>query len=174
MPDPALLLDDGSVALATVSALGMIGGLVVERVLLHVQPRWYFAVGIPLGEQLVPIPSPPEGEGETATVRWKVDEPVVHFWADPRQRRAPSGLHGVIWLSRQRGAVHLDVRWSPPWSPMLAALWLAGLGAWRGEPQLTVPIACMLVVGVLVLYRQAAVRAARELRWSFVNGGGAP
>jgi len=36
----------------------------------------------------------------------------------------------------------------------------------RGEALTTVPIATMMVLGILVLYRTFAVRAAAELRWA--------
>ncbi len=61
------------------------------------------------------------------------------------------------------------VCWAPPWSPLLAALWLAGIGAVRGEAWLTVPIAAVMVLGVVLLYRQVALRVAAELRWGWVS-----
>ena len=161
--------------LALGSALVLIGGMVAERFLLT-RFRWtaYFSAGFPLFPELVPIPVAPKGEGETATVRWEVvegDEDYVRFWADPDQRKAPSGLHGAIRLYRAAGgSVGLAVRWSPPWTLLLAAAWLVILGIARREPQITVPIAVVWVLGVLIIYRQAALRAAAELRWAFVQG----
>lgn len=163
-------LDQGSLTLAAVAALFFLGSLVVERQLLRFRLDWYFTAGFPIFPELVPIPRAPEGSGETATVVWEVVEAnLVRFWADPAVRKAPSGLHGAIRMSKSPQGVRLAVRWSPPWSPLLAAGWLAGLGLVRGEGLFTVPIAAMIVLAVLFVYRQAAVRAARELRWAWVS-----
>jgi hypothetical protein len=94
----------------------------------------------------------------------------VHFWADPGERAAPMGLHGVVVLAQGRQGVELEVRWAPPWTPLFAALWLAGLGAARGEGSTTIPIACCIAVGLFVVYFERARRIAAELRWSFVRG----
>ena len=168
------LFAEGSMVLALGSALTLIGGMVVERFLIT-RYRWtpYFTTGFPLIPELVPIPKAPEGQGKTATVNWEVvgDGQIVRFWADPDQRSAPSGLRGAIHLYRAgAGQVGLSVRWSPPWTLLLAAGWLVMLGVVRHEPQITFPIATVWVLGVLLVYRQAAVRAAAELRWAFVKG----
>ena len=169
------LLAEGSMQLALGSALMLIGGMVFERFLLT-RFRWtpYFTAGFPLFPELVPIPKAPEGSGETATVSWEVvgeDGDLVRFWADPDKRTAPSGLRGAIRLYQAgNGHVGLAVRWSPPWTLLIAAGWLVALGIARQEPQITVPIAVVWVLGVMVIYRQAAVRAAAELRWAFVRG----
>ncbi|MEZ4239312.1 MAG: hypothetical protein R3F59_24790 [Myxococcota bacterium] len=73
-----------------------------------------------------------------------------------------------------RNGVELDVRWAPPWTPVLAACWLAGLGVVRGEASLTVPIAVGIVVALLAVYGERAHRVAAELRWSFVAGDAEP
>jgi len=169
------LLAEGSMHLALGSALMLIFGMVCERFLIT-RFRWtpYFTAGFPLFPELVPISKAPEGTGETATVHWEVvgeDGDLVRFWADPDKRRAPSGLRGAVKLYRARGgSVGLAVRWSPPWTLLLAAGWLVVLGIVRQEPQITVPIAIVWVMGVLLIYRQAALRAAAELRWAFVKG----
>jgi hypothetical protein len=169
------LLAEGSMRLALGSALMLIGGMVLERFLLT-RFRWmaYFSAGFPLFPQLVPIPTRPTGRGETATVHWEVvegREDRIRFWADPDQRRAPSGLHGAVRLyPLSGGRTGLAVRWSPPWTLLLAAGWLVVLGVIRQEPQITVPIALVWVLGVLMIYRQAALRAAAELRWAFIKG----
>ncbi|MEQ1507767.1 MAG: hypothetical protein ABMB14_36400, partial [Myxococcota bacterium] len=69
-----------------------------------------------------------------------------------------------------RRGIELDVRWSPPWTPMLALLWFAVLGIARGEGLLTVSIAVGMALAVWWLYAERAQRAAAELRWAFVRG----
>jgi hypothetical protein len=157
------------IGLAVFAALAFLGGLLIERALLSWRPTWYFTAGFPLLPELVPIPSPPNAEsGRTASVHWDRVGDLVRFWALPGERDAPMGLHGAIRLVRGPRGVHLVVRWSPPWSPMLASAWLAGLGFVRHE-YFAIPIAAMLVLAVLFAYRTYAVRAAAELRWSWVR-----
>jgi hypothetical protein len=73
----------------------------------------------------------------------------------------------VVLLGSTARGVELDVRWAPPLTPILAAVWLAALGGWRGEASLTVPIALAIVIGVGVLYWDRARRVAAELRLAF-------
>jgi hypothetical protein len=169
-------VDEGSLTLPLVAAALLLGGWIAEtRVLTRWRPDWYFLPGIPLGLRPVPIPTAPEGEGRTRSVRWEVSAPdLVRFWADPTERAAPSGLHGVVVLLRSRKGVELHVRWAPPWSPVLAAFWLAALGIHRGEARLTVPIAVCILAGLLYLYGERARQVAAELRWAFVRGGEPP
>jgi hypothetical protein len=161
----------GDPVLLVVVAVLAVAGLVVERLLLARGWHPYFAFGFPLGEELVPVPLAPEGEGRTASVRWAVDEDrgVVRFWAGPGDRTAPMGLHGEVALVRGPRGIHLPVRWAPSWTPLLALVWFAGLGLAQGSGHVTVPVGLGLAGLLLVLYRQAAVRAARELRWAFVD-----
>ncbi len=162
---------DGSVLTAMMAAVLFLGGLLVERILLAMRPRWYFQVGLLLSPPLVSLPYLPEGQGRTATISWEAEEELARFWSEPGARRAPMGLHGSVrFLRTRRGDWQPEVRWSPPWSPVLAALWLVGLGAARGEAWLTLPIALAMVAGVFVLYRRSALRAAAELRWRWVSG----
>ena len=165
-------MEPGSLGLAILVASLLLGGLWVEtRVLLRRRADWYFLPGFPIGGRLVPIPKPPEGSGRTATVVWEVSAPnLVRFWVDPADRTSPTGLHGVVILAQGRRGIELEVRWAPPWSPILAALWLASLGVARGEGALTVPIAAVMTVGMIVLYGERARRAAAELRWAFLAG----
>lgn len=165
--------EEPSLTLAVVTALLLVGGLVLERLLLT---RWrfdaYFELGVPLMPPLVPVPEAPRGEGRTATVRWEVVGDRVRFWGVPGERAAPTGLHGVVRLRPAGGRVALDVRWSPPISYLLAAAWLVVLGALRDALALAVPIAALLLLGITVAYRAFAVRAARELRFAFVEQAG--
>lgn len=166
------MMEDPSLQLAVVTTLALVGGLVLERLLLT-RWRWspYFAAGLPLMPGPVAIPSRPSGEGKTASVRWEVVGDLVRFWAEPGDRAAPSGLHGAIRLYDSGGRTGLAVRWSPPWSYLLAAVWLVVLGLMRGEIELTLPIATMLVIGIFVAYQRFAARAVQELRATFVTTG---
>lgn len=163
-------MEDPPLQLAVLTALALIGGIVLERLLLT-RWRWtpYFTAGLPVLPRPVSIPSAPRGQGKTASVRWEVAGDLVRFWADPADRTAPSGLHGAIRLHERAGRVDLAARWSPPWTYLLAAVWLVVLGAARGELVLTLPIATLLVVGIFVAYRHFALRAVKELRWAFLN-----
>lgn len=165
--------DEPSVALAVVTALVLVGALVLERLLLT---RWrfdaYFKAGLPLLPPPVPIPEPPTGEGRTATVRWEVVGDLVRFWGVPGERTAPTGLHGAIRLYRSGRRVGLAVRWSPPLAYLLAACWLVVLGAVRDALAVALPIALVLIVGIYVTYRGFAVRAVREMRFAFLERGG--
>ncbi|MCB9674095.1 MAG: hypothetical protein H6737_03210 [Alphaproteobacteria bacterium] len=156
--------------IALLAAGCLFGGLLVERVLLAIRWRPYFRLGFPLGQMPVPVARMPEGAGETRSVKWEVRGDEVLFWAEPGSRAAPMGLHGHVQLAPARGRVALHVSWAPPWSPVLAALWLAVLGLVRGEGWLTVPVGSAMLVGIAVLYWRSAVMAARELRWAFVKG----
>jgi hypothetical protein len=159
------------IGLAVFAAVAFLGGLALERRLLGVRPRGYFAVGFPIVPPLVPLPQLPERtSGRTETVRWERHDDTVLFWADPDDRTAPVGLHGVVLLDRTVRDVHLTVRWSPPWSPLLAAVWLMGLGAVRGEPWLTVPVGLVMIVGIWFVYRSFAMRAAAEVRFALAGG----
>jgi hypothetical protein len=144
-----------------------------ERVVL---PRWrpelWFRIGFPLGSSLAPIPRAPEGSGGTASVRYEVRGDRVLFWSDPARRAAPAGLHGAIRLERGPRGVELLVTWSPPWSSLLAAAWLAALGLLRGEPQVGGLLGALLFFVIGLGHRVAAVRAAAELRWAFVRDEG--
>ncbi len=157
--------------LASLAALLFLGGLLLERVFLKTRwPAAYFSAGFALFPEIVPIGKAPHAEsGQTATVRWERRDDLVLFWSEPGSREAPMGLHGAIRLWRGPRGVHLLVRWSPPWSPLLAAAWLGGLGIVRRE-WWSVPVAAALVFGVLYMYRIYAVRAAAELRYAFASG----
>jgi hypothetical protein len=167
-------MEQGSLSLALFAAALLLGGLLLEtRVLMRWRKDWYFAAGLPLGAQLVPIQKAPVGSGRTATVHWEVSQPhLVRFWSEPGQRQAPMGLHGIVLLAQGRRGIEMEVRWAPPWSAVLAACWLAGLGIVRGEGMLTVPIATLILVGLVIVYGERARRAAAELRWAFVQGEG--
>lgn len=160
-------MNEPSISVAAIAAFSFAGGLLVERMMLTRRPLWYFSVGIPVVPALVPIPAVTERlAGKTKTVHWERRDDVVFFWAPPGARTAPTGFHGLVTLNRTTRGVQLDVRWAPPAAPLAAAAWLAGLGLARGEALTTVPIATIMVLGILVLYRTFAVRAAAELRWA--------
>lgn len=159
----------GSSGLALLAGLLLLGGLVLEtRVLLRRRPDWYFRLGIPLGAQPEPIPTAPTGSGHTESVRWSTGPPGwVYFWADPAKRAAPTGLHGAVRLIAGTNGTGLQLSWSPPLTPLLAAAWLGALGVSRGEPIATA-IGAGIAVALMVVYGDRARRCGAELRQSFV------
>lgn len=167
-----VLATEGSPGVAAFAALALIGGLLLEKLLIRLRFTPYFKAGFPLVSELVPLPATPEEgeEGRTASVQW--DAPgggLVRFWTASGAGTAPMLLHGALRLRQTPRGFSVAVRWSPPWSPLLAAGWLALLGIARGEAHVTGPISAVMVLGVLALYLQAARRAARELRWALVK-----
>ncbi|TVQ87070.1 MAG: hypothetical protein EA397_19150 [Deltaproteobacteria bacterium] len=167
------LLDTQGIGFAAFIGAVAIIGLLVERFLLGRGFRPYDLLGFPLGEELQPLSAPPEGRGQTASVDYRVleREGRAIFWAQPGARRAPMGLHGCVVFLRSTRGVHMHVRWAPPWTLLVALLWFAGLGIARGQGFLSVPIALVLAMVIGLSYRNAALRAARELRWAFVQRG---
>lgn len=163
-------MTDGSPEVAALAAVLLLGGLLAERGLIAWRWMPYFALGFPIAPPLVPLPRMPDVEsGRTASVRFDRVDNVVRFWSDPADRTAPMGLRGTLTLLPTVRNIVIDFRWAPPFSPLLAAVWLGGLGVSRGEGHLTVPIACVMIGGVLLLYWQFALRVAAELRWALVK-----
>jgi hypothetical protein len=161
-------------ALAVVVGVVLALGLWVEsRVLVRLRSDLWFQLAVPLPEVLIPVPRPPRGAGKTPTVRWELGEPhVVRFWADPADRTAPLGLHGVVVLRESRRGVELELRWAPPLTLLLGPTWLALLGVVRGEGPLMGTVALVFVLLGGAWYLRAARRAAAELRWSFLEACG--
>ena len=143
--------------------------LALEWALVRARVPLYYRLGLPLALEPIPIDEPPPEEGETPTVSWRLEGEVVQFGATDG---GLPGLHGVVGLLRERGRIRLLVRWAPPWSLFAVALGLGGLGAIAGHGVASVPLSVALIVAVLLLYQQAAVRAAAELRfhWSQEEG----
>ncbi len=155
---------------AAVTGGALLLSFVVERAVMpRLRPSWWFRMGFPLGSQLRAIPRPPEGSGRTASVFWEVRDDRVVFWADPANRAAPTGLHGSVGLVRGPNGWEIPVTFSPPWTGIVASAWMALLGILRGEPQIGGLLGALLVLVIVFAYRTAAVRAAAELRWSFVR-----
>ena len=151
-------------------ALAFLVGLVVERALLRWRWTPYFRAGLVLSPPPLPIAVAPEGSGQTRMVHWEVVNPgLVRFWAPPGGREAPMGLHGVVHLVPSPQGLDLDIRWSPPWSPVLACAWLAGLGITRGEGLIMVSVALVIVAVMAVVYRRFAFGAAAQMRWIWVS-----
>lgn len=157
---------------ATVAVGLFVVVFLLERLALVRGWRLYYRLGLPLFPRPQPLVALPEGRGETATVWWAIssDPPTAWFHAAHGGGEAPWGLHGLVDLvADHQGRVQLMPRWSPPWTPIVAMMWFAGLGLSRGEGLLTVPLATLLVAAMLALYRQAALRAVAELRWAWVQ-----
>jgi hypothetical protein len=168
-------VEEGSFLLAALAGAGFVGGMAFES---RVLPRWrrdsYFLLGLPLPDRLVPLPRAPRAAaGRTPSVRWDRNTPhLVRWWGEPGSRRVPSGLHGSMVLAQGRRGVELQFRWCPPWTLLLGPVWVAALGAARGEASLSVPLASVLLAGVLVAYATPASRVAAELRWSLASDDG--
>jgi hypothetical protein len=160
---------EGSWPFALLTAIVLIGGMLLERWIIRRGVPLYFRVGIPLRPRLVPLPTVPTGEGQTGSVGWKADGDEVRFWALPGERRAPMLLHGVVRLEKAQGRVGLDVWWAPPWSALLATFWLGNVAAIRGNA-LMVIAATGLFVMIGFFYFTAAQRVARELRFAWSRG----
>lgn len=153
-------------------ALGFVVGLVVERLLLRWRWDPYFRVGLVLMPEPLPIPRAPEGRGSTQTVEWEVvAADRVRFWAAPGSRQAPMGLHGTVQLVQTPRGLRLAVRWSPPWSPVLACVWVAGLGVARGDGLVLLPTALVILGVIAYVYRQYALTGAAQMRWQWVSQG---
>lgn len=158
-------------ALATMPLVGL--GL--ELLLLRSGWMPYYTSGFPLHLDLVPIAHTPEGTGKTASVQWEADEDGLVRWrANHETGEGLTGLHGVVRCFRTRRGIGLAFRWSPPWSPLLAAAALAVFGTLRGLAHVTIPVALAMILGLVFVYHQGALRAAAELRWSFVSSGSEP
>ena len=159
--------------LAVLLVFSLIGGMAMEAMLIRYRIRWYLRAGFPLTEEMIPIPSLPEGKGATASVIWEVSEKnYVHFWADPRLGGATTGFHGAVRCLSSSGRVRLLMRWSPPWTPFFAISWLLVLGLNREGAFISATIAVGLAVVLMAVNRHAARRAAAELRWAFVRDRG--
>lgn len=171
------LLAPGDLRLPALVAVALVLGFILEALFMGRGARWYYAAGAPLRPPLVPytMPSKPHESGTHAGIHWRRIEPgMVVFWADRQDRRVPTMLHGLA-LERQRGeVVHLDVRWAPPWTPLLAACWLMVLGLLRGEAQLTVPIGIAMIVALGILYHRGARGAAASLRFALQQEAESP
>ena len=86
---------------------------------------------------------------------------------------APQGLHGIVLLHPDAtGRVHLEVRWAPLWTPLLAFAWFAVLGAMRGEGAITGPLSAMLAGAMLYAYFVSSTRAVRTLRLGLADAVG--
>lgn len=166
------LVDEGSMSLALAVLAVLVGGTLLE--LLWVRSGWlrYYRASVPLGAELVPLPSPPSmDEGRTVSLGFRRAAPGTYvWWADRDARSAPTLLHGLVQLvPAPRGGCAVSVTWAPPWTPVFAALWLIFLGIARGEAQVTVPIGSAMVLAMAVLYLRGARLAAAELRWALAQ-----
>lgn len=166
------MVEEGSLELALAVAVLLVGGTLLELLWTRAGFGPYYRLALPLGAELVPLPSAPTlDEGCAGGVRFRRAAPDRFvFWADPERREVPTLLHGVVRLVPAGGRCSLRVAWAPPWTPLLAALWLMGLGIARGEAQVTSPIATVMVFGLVVLYLRGARQAAAALRYGLAHG----
>lgn len=163
---------DGSLPVALLAAALLFGGLYLEtRWLVRRRFDGWFLVGLPTPGRLVPLQRPPPmGLGRTPTVAWERATPnLVRWWGVPAERGVPMGLHGCVLLVQGRSGIELRVRWAPPWTLVAAPVWMASIGAIRGEGAIAVPLAMAVLVAVLAAYGVAATSVAAELRWSFLS-----
>ncbi len=144
-------------------------GTVAEWALLTWRRDLFFLLGFQLIPPPVPILAVPEGEGETATAGWEVggEVPVARFWARGGMASATPGLRGAIRFRRWRGVIALDVRWSPPWTPLFMLAWLGSFGAIHGNVVVAIPASLLAASALLLAFRAAAVRAVAELRYAW-------
>jgi hypothetical protein len=166
-------LRDGSLRRVAFAVLVVALSAVAERVWVALRWQPYFAAGIPLAEDPLPIArKPTESAGAVAGVRWErvPGREAARWWADPERRIFPGGLHGIVYFGASGRGIQLVVRWSPPWTPIVAFLWLAGVGAADGQGWMTVPLAVLLTFGLAGLYRREAARAAAALRYGWARG----
>ena len=168
-------MNGASPELALIAGAVLLASLLGERHALTRGLRPYFDAGIRLVPPLVPLLAAPTGSGKTESVCWEVDPALpgrVRFWVEPRSRSSLGGLHGLVLFRAEAGRVVPEVRWSPPWTPLLAAIWLATVGSTRGEAVVSGVLAAGLVAVLMFAYRSAALRAAAELRWAWAAQGG--
>jgi len=163
------LLTPGSLTLPLLVAFGLLAGFVLEALFLTRGAGWYYAMGLPLGRTPSPYepPARPAPQGRHGGLRFRRIGPgLVAFWADRRDRRLPSLLHGLAVERVVGDTTVLDVRWAPPFTPLVAAAWLIVLGLIRGEGQITLPIGLMMIGAIGLLYHRGAVQACRTLRFA--------
>ncbi len=163
-------LDGQWTALAAIGLLALV--LLLERLALRFRTNAWFLISLPLGRELVPLPSMPTGSGRTRSLRWEIDEDtgIVRYWADHESEASARGLHGAVLLVPDvHGRVHLDARWAPLWTPFLAVFWFIGLGAARGEASLTGPLGALMVGALLYANWTLAVPAVAELRFGLIR-----
>ncbi len=161
---------DGSLGTVGLTLLVLGGSLAVERLAVALRARAWFSFTLPLHVELLPIAEPPAGDGgQAGGLTWqRMEDGVIVWWAS-RAGGIPAGLHGVAYLARSRGGVHVQVRWAPPMTPLVGAMWLAVLGAARREAELSGPLAALLVLAIMLVYQRAAVQASRVLRWALAE-----
>lgn len=166
------MIDPGGLRSALAALIVLLVAMLGERLAIGSGFAPYFALSLPLPEEPLPLVRVPEAtEGVGPTLGWSRDGLTVRWWVETRG--APRGLHGTARLEPSARGVRVHVRWFPAWPPLVAAVWMAGLGAWRGELPLAGSIALAIVVGVFVLHRPFAARAATELRF-LLSGDAVP
>jgi hypothetical protein len=165
-------VDGGSVERLATAILILAVAALAERGWMWLRWTPYFAAGLPLFQDPLPLGRMPEGEaGIVGGLRWErlASGDGARWWADPDQRRFPRGLHGIVWFGKVGRSVALAVRWSPPWTPILAMAWLAFVGAVDGQGWLTGPLAAVLVFALVAAHHRHAERAGALLRYGWAK-----
>jgi len=147
------------------AALAVIGTAIVEWLLVAWRVGTYFRAAFRLPLEPLPVEHPPDGEGQTRTVGWEARGEHAVYWSVG----GLPGLHGAVGFVPDRGKLRLDVRWAPPWTGVAGCGALGFVGPSIAPVAVSVTVSVLLLVGLLVLYQQAAVRAAAELRWSWAR-----
>ena len=146
-------------------------GIVPSVFFAELLARWlrlrpWFGVGVPLDQELVPLPGLPEGAGHTSTVSWEIDETTARWWA---HRGGTWGLHGQVVFHPRSGRMQLHISWAPPWTAIVAIVWGSALGARHGIGPISSLGCTLMMLMLLAGYRQAALRAVAELRWAWTQ-----
>lgn len=163
-------LDPDGVRASLAAAVVLLGAMLGERLAVGARFVPYFRLAVPLPEEPLPLVKLPEAiAGRGPTVAWAREGHLVTWWVEGRG--APRGMHGNVRLEPGPRGVRVRVSWFPPLLPLVAAAWLLGIGAQRGEVPMSAALASFIVVGVFAVHRPFAVRAAAELRYSLSGGG---
>jgi len=151
---------EGSMRLVILTGGFLLLGFLLERLFVAVKWVPYFRCGVPVWGPVRSEVRPPAESGRNDWLHWQnLESGEVIFWADTRTRRTPAGLHGVWKIVPTENGEEVRACWAPPWTPVLAALWLVGLGAMRGDAVMTLTIAAGLIGTLGAVYGHMARRA---------------
>ena len=151
---------EGSMRMVVLTGFFLVLGFLLERLCVALKWAPYFRVGVSVWGSVRRDVQPPSEAGRNQWLHWQtLKSGEVIFWADARTRRTPAGLHGVWKLVSTTHGEEVRACWAPPWTPVLAAIWLMGLGAMRGDVVMTATIAFALIGTLGAVYGHMAQRA---------------